>query len=133
VNPSYPAVSRRAERRCEYCRAPERIFNLRFEVEHISPQSVEIDNDLANLALACRSCNLFKATFTRAVDPESGESVALFHPRQDVWAEHFALDPESRELRGLTDVGRASIVRLHMNDDFQIEARDLWLSLDLYP
>jgi len=37
MNPHYPPVSARARHSCEYCRAPEIVFNLPFEVEHIIP------------------------------------------------------------------------------------------------
>jgi hypothetical protein len=37
VNPHYPLVAERAAHRCEYCHAPEAIFNFPFEVEHIIP------------------------------------------------------------------------------------------------
>jgi len=36
MNPRYPAVSHRALHQCEYCHAPEGIFNLPFEVEHVN-------------------------------------------------------------------------------------------------
>lgn len=39
MNPHYPLVSRCAGHRCEYCRAPEAIFNFPFEVEHIVPSA----------------------------------------------------------------------------------------------
>jgi hypothetical protein len=39
MNALYPLVAARAEHRCEFCRAPEIIFNFRFEVEHIVPQA----------------------------------------------------------------------------------------------
>ena len=37
MNPNYPFVAERACHRCEYCHAPEAIFNFPFEVEHIVP------------------------------------------------------------------------------------------------
>jgi HNH endonuclease len=51
MNSRYPSVSGRARHRCEYCRAPEAIFNFPFEVEHIIPLS-HGGIDEANLALA---------------------------------------------------------------------------------
>jgi hypothetical protein len=39
MNPSYHEIARRALHRCEYCHAPELVFNLPFEVEHIVPLS----------------------------------------------------------------------------------------------
>ena len=35
MNPRYSAVAERAGHRCEYCGAPEVVFNFPFEVEHI--------------------------------------------------------------------------------------------------
>ncbi len=39
MNPLHGSVASRAGYRCEYCRAPEAIFNFPFEVEHIVPVS----------------------------------------------------------------------------------------------
>lgn len=36
MNPHYPLVARRAGHRCEYCRAPEAVFNFPFEVERLA-------------------------------------------------------------------------------------------------
>jgi len=58
MNKHYAEVAHRAGHRCDYCRAPEFIFNLPFEVEHIVPTSREGRDDESNLALACRACNL---------------------------------------------------------------------------
>jgi 5-methylcytosine-specific restriction endonuclease McrA len=63
MNPHYPGVARRAGHRCEYCRAPEGIFNFPFEVEHVCPIAHGGMNDEVNLALACRACNVFKAEY----------------------------------------------------------------------
>lgn len=37
MNSRYALVSARAGHRCEYCHAPEAIFNFPFEVEHALP------------------------------------------------------------------------------------------------
>lgn len=68
MNPHYAEVAQRAAHRCEFCRAPEAIFNLPFEVEHVIPLSREGLDDAANLALACRACNLHKADHLTGVD-----------------------------------------------------------------
>jgi hypothetical protein len=68
MNPRYPRVAERAGHRCEYCHAPEAIFNFAFEVEHIVPLGLQRIEDDSNLALACRSCNLFKANHLLALD-----------------------------------------------------------------
>ena len=58
MNPFYNLVADRAAHRCEYCHAPELVFNFPFEVEHIVPICRGGEAAEYNLALACRSCNL---------------------------------------------------------------------------
>ncbi|MDM9382578.1 HNH endonuclease signature motif containing protein [Chlorogloeopsis sp. ULAP01] len=128
MNPFYPLVANRANHRCEYCHAPELVFNFPFEVEHIVPMYRGGADAEFNLALACRSCNLRKGTRISAVDPESKTEVPLFHPRQDTWNEHFRVDIEVG-----TAIGRATIVCLEMNSQPQIIARQLWIRLGLFP
>lgn len=105
MNPDYPLVSARARHVCEYCHAPEVIFNLPFEVEHITPQSAGGESSPDDLALSCRSCNLHKSDAVAALDEETGMAVRLFHPRRDVWGEHFAVNAATGEIEGLTDIG----------------------------
>lgn len=133
MNPRYAQVALRAEHRCEYCHAPEAVFNFPFEVEHIFPVVLGGSDEASNLALSCRSCNLRKATHLRGIDPESQESVLLFHPRRDGWVEHFRAEPQTGEIQGLTPVGRATIVRLDVNSESQKAARRQWLRLGLFP
>ena len=51
THPQYTLVAKRAKHRCEYCHAPEIIFNLAFEVDHIVPLSKKGDEKPENLAL----------------------------------------------------------------------------------
>lgn len=83
MNPRYAAIAARARHRCEYCHAPEAVFNFPFEVEHILPPGRGGLDELANLALACRSCNLFKSDCVETLDPVSELMAKLFHPRDD--------------------------------------------------
>lgn len=133
MNPSYQFVALRAAHRCEYCRAPEIIFNFPFEVEHIFPQARGGNNEEANLCLACRSCNLFKGNFITGFDDVTRMELRLFHPRQDQWDEHFQFDSETGEIRGMTSVGRATAARLRVNSLAQVEARLSWLRLGFFP
>jgi hypothetical protein len=132
VNPRYAAVARRAGHRCEYCRAPEAIFNFPFEVEHIFPIARGGADDEANLALACRACNLFKADHLNEWDDETTAEVPLFQPRTARWDEHFRPDRDSGELIGLTPTGRATVHQLNVNDAVQVQARQLWIRLRLF-
>jgi hypothetical protein len=129
----YPSVAARAGHRCEYCRAPEGIFNFAFEVEHVVPTSRGGSDGEENLALACRSCNLFKSDHLTGTDPESAGEVALFHPRQQRWEDHFQADPETGSIQGLSATGRATLVRLQINSAAQQAARRLWMRLGLFP
>jgi hypothetical protein len=133
MNPHYRGVAARAGHRCEYCHAPEAVFNFPFEVEHVVPVLLGGGHDDANLALACRSCNVFKAAFTIGRDPEAQEEVALFHPRHQAWEEHFRPSLDSGEIVGLTPTGRVTVVRLQMNGDLQRSARRQWVRLGLFP
>lgn len=116
MNPRYAPVALRAGHRCEYCRAPEVVFNFPFEVEHIIPVSRGGLDTESNWALACRSCNLRKATHLSGIDPENQVIVRLFHPREDRWEEHFQLDIESGRIEGLTVTGRVTVARLEIRE-----------------
>jgi hypothetical protein len=126
-------VAARAGYRCEYCHAPEAVFNFPFEVEHIIPLVHGGDNHLENLALACRACNLYKGDFETGADDQNGEGTVLFNPRQDVWAMHFDVDPSSGEMAGLTPVGRATVSRLQLNRPRHVDARRRSVQLELFP
>ena len=133
MNPHYARVADRAEHRCEYCRAPEVSFNFPFEVEHIVPTGRGGSDDEANLALSCRSCNIRKAAHLGAIDPESGLESRLFHPREDLWSEHFGFDLERGAILGRTAIGRATLARLALNGQTQVAARRQWMRLGLFP
>lgn len=133
MNPRYSLVATRAGHRCEYCRAPELVFNFPFEIEHITPLAHNGADEEFNWALACRSCNLRKGTHSGGIDPDEDVEVRLYHPRQDEWAEHFQVNTEVSEIQGRTPVGRATIERLRMNSGAQVNARREWMRLGLYP
>jgi len=131
VNPRYARVAERAAHRCEYCRAPEAIFNFPFEVEHIVPAVRSGADEESNWALSCRACNLFKSDRVGALDPLTGAVVALFHPRQDRWEDHFAVAESAGAMLGKTPAGRATIGCLQMNRPAHLAARQQWLRLKL--
>ncbi|TMQ33016.1 MAG: HNH endonuclease [Planctomycetota bacterium] len=133
MNRHYLVVAQRAAHRCEYCRAPEAIFNFPFEVEHIFPPAFQGLDDDSNLALACRACNLRKSDHVSGTDDQTGNSVRLFHPRQDHWEEHFEIIAETGVIHGKTPIGRATVHRLEMNSPAQQEARRQWMRLGLFP
>ena len=112
--------------RCEYCRIPPVAIDASLHVDHvIARQHVDqIDEDPEHLAMACDRCNFYKGTNLSTVDPESGEIVPLFNPRQDRWEAHFTFDGAA--IIGLTPIGRATLRLLHMNARNRVELRS-WL------
>jgi HNH endonuclease len=133
MNPYYSLVADRASHRCEYCHAPELVFNFPFEVEHVIPLSRQGGDVESNLALACRSCNLRKGTRISSIDPASNIEVRFFNPRQDSWDEHFQVDTDNSTILGITSVGRVTVDCLEMNSTSQVAARQLWLRVGLFP
>lgn len=133
MNPYHFEVALRAFERCEYCQAPETFSNFLFEVEHIIPRSHNGTDDLENLALACRSCNIFKSNHLTGIENDGTETRRLFNPRIDNWNEHFEVSAETLEIIGLTQISRGTINRLKMNSPAQIQARRLWFQFGIFP
>jgi len=133
MNPHYSAVALRAGHCCEYCHAPEAVFNFPFEVEHIVPLRRQGEDAHQNLALSCRACNVRKAAFLDHQDPLTQVVVRLYDPRRDDWNQHFRIDGEAGTLAGRTPIGRATAARLGMNSPTQQDARRLWFRLGLFP
>ena len=101
-------VRDRASGLCEYCRCPELFSTELFSVEHIYPISREGKTELKNLALSCMGCNGHKYTKIEAIDPASGKLVDLFHPRKQLWQDHFEWGADFLEVIGITPEGRAN-------------------------
>jgi hypothetical protein len=117
------SVRARAAYHCEYCRLPQEFSELRFHIEHVIPRQHGGGDDADNLALACPDCNLRKGPNLTGIDPETGEVVRLFHPRRDVWSDHFAY--EGAAVVGATGIGRTTISLLQMNDPERRRVREL--------
>ena len=115
------AVRERAADRCQYCRMHQRLQGASFHIEHIVPRSQGGLDELANLALACPSCNLHKSDRTSGVDSVTGTVVALFHPVRQTWAEHFRL--HGHRIEGLTPHGRATVSTLNFNHPRRLHIR----------
>ena len=126
-------VESRAGRRCEYCRAPQPVTGIRYHVEHVFPESLGGTDEIDNLALACPTCNFYKSNHLLGIDEEGLAGRPLFNPRKDRWQEHFEFDSASLRLKGKTPEARGTINRLRMNQAVQIEARRLWVELQIYP
>lgn len=110
-------VRERAQLHCEYCHADERWQFIRFTIDHVLPQSAGGSDDVDNLALACRNCNERRGNRSEGRDPETGQVVPIFNPRQEPWADHFAWDAARIQVVGRTPTGRTTIELLDLNDD----------------
>jgi hypothetical protein len=119
--------------RCAYCMTSMRIVGPLLEVDHVVPRARGGATEEANLCLACPMCNGHKADRGAAVDPVSGLSVRLYHPRQDSWAEHFAWTEDGTIVRGTTPIGRATVAVLQVNHEDIVAARRLWVAVGWHP
>ena len=120
-------------RHCAYCYTTEANTGQPMTVDHIVPQAQGGETTFDNLCFACRRCNEFKGSVTRAQDPLTGETVALFHPRQQKWSDHFQWNDTGTLLIGLTAIGRATIVALNVNNHVIVDARRRWVSIGWHP
>jgi hypothetical protein len=125
------AVWTRAGSACEYCHMPQAHSGLPFHVDHIIAQQHGGPTTLDNLALACLHCNLHKGPNLASIDPGSGQTVLLFHPRRDRWEDHF--EWSGHILVGRTAVGRATIRCLALNDPLYRTVRASLLLEGIFP
>jgi hypothetical protein len=124
-------VARRAHHRCEYCLIHEDDIAFRLQVDHVISRKHGGLSDIENLAYACVLCNRRKSSDVATIDGHSGEIVRLFHPREDLWADHFELDGCS--IRALSDTGAATAGLLRFNAPERLAERSLLQSLGTYP
>jgi hypothetical protein len=123
-----------ARHHCGYCLSPQHLVMARLEIEHIIPLARGGNDDESNLWLACPLCNGHKSAKVDAIDPASGGRVSIFNPRTQVWYEHFAWTDDGLRIEGLTPIGRATVVALHLSDDPDaITVRSYWVLAGWHP
>ncbi len=116
-------VHERAQGRCEYCLLPESVALAPHQVDHIVALKHGGQTESDNLALSCALCNKRKGSDLTAIDPETGEIAPLYHPRRDVWANHFRL--AGAVLEPQTPAARATVRLLQLNQPDRLAERDL--------
>jgi HNH endonuclease len=131
-------IRQRARFLCEYCHSSEEASTSLFTLDHLIPQSLGGDDSEHNLALACHRCNGRRYNFTDGIDPETQTAVALHNPRNDLWSDHFIWSVDGQNIFGITPIGRATLNRLDLNDDFHDDgsiqrARRLWIRGGWHP
>ena len=118
---------------CEYCVSPYNFSTDFFHYEHIIPLSLNGKTELENLARSCGICNNNKSDKIKHTDPLTKQIVRLYHPRQDVWADHFQWSDDNLHLVGITPIGRATIELLKLNRINAVHLRKLLKMADLHP
>jgi hypothetical protein len=118
-----------ANRRCEYCLAPESLTLFEHEIDHIIALKHGGETTANNLALCCTLCNKHKGSDIASIDPETGGMQPLFHPRVDRWDDHFQL--RGGEIVPRTAVGRVTVRLLRLNRPERLKERALMIQFGL--
>ncbi|MBW4521275.1 MAG: HNH endonuclease [Scytolyngbya sp. HA4215-MV1] len=108
-------VRDRAGECCEYCLIPEPLSLAAHQVDHIIAEKHGGKTTEENLALSCTLCNQAKGSDIASIDPETGETIRLYHPRQDPWTAHFCFAADSGMIQPLTAIGRVTVQLLRLN------------------
>lgn len=124
-------VEQRAQGRCEYCLLHDDDPLLSHEPDHITAVKHRGETNAENLAWSCFRCNRHKGSDIASIDLETGQIVRLFHPRRDVWSDHFRI--EDGRIVPLTAIGRVTEYLLQFNVPGRIELRKLLSRVGRYP
>jgi hypothetical protein len=126
-------IRSQAKNRCGYCLTPQELVPVKLEIEHIYPKSRGGTDTEENLWLACRECNLHKATKIFGFDDVLLKRAKLFNPRKQRWSEHFAWNEDQTLIVGKTACGRATVLALNLNNDYVVTARHFWKDTNIFP
>lgn len=118
-------VAERAGYRCEYCGIHEDDTAFGCQVDHIVAEKHKGRTEQGNLAYACGFCNQSKGSDIASVlSPDDSEIIRFFHPRRDVWAEHFRLT-DTFWIEGTSNIGRVTAEILGFNHPERVAERRL--------
>ena len=122
-------VHERAKACCEYCLIPESVTLAVHEIDHIIAQKHQGQTEADNLALSCTLCNKHKGSDIASIIPDTGEVIALFHPRKDRWTDHFKI--ENGHILPLTQTGEVTARLLQFNTMNRVRERLLLIEASL--
>jgi hypothetical protein len=125
-------ITERDTQRCAYCRSAM-IVGIPRVIEHIIPLVSGGTSTPDNLCLACYRCNEFKGSRIEAADAIDGKLTLFSHPRLQRRSEHFAWREHGDAMDELTSCGRTTIEALHLNNDWIVQTRRLWVLVGLHP
>ncbi len=126
-------IKKSAQDRCGYCLSPQKYILGKLEIEHIIPRSKGGNNDESNLWLSCSLCNRYKGAQTNGIDTNTGNEVLLFNPRTQNWFEHFQWSADGIKIVGITEIGRATVEALNLNNELAVEVRRNWVLAGWHP
>jgi hypothetical protein len=121
----------RAHGRCEYCRIPEFLVRLPFQIDHIIAKQHGGETRLSNSSYCCMPCNKNKGPNLSGRDPKTKKIVPLFHPRRHKWDRHFRRD--GPYIHGRTPKGRATVLVLNMNAPVYVAVRQALIEEGVFP
>ncbi len=123
-------VYERAGGCCEYCLIPEAAVFVSHEVDHLIPQKHGGPTESDNLALSCAICNKHKGSDLASIGPQTDAIVPLYHPRRDLWSEHFRLS--GARILPLSPEGCVTVRLLQFNSPNRLEERELLMVAGLF-
>lgn len=126
-------IAERAHHRCEYCQSQLKYSADSFSVEHIIARSCGGSDELSNLALSCQRCNNAKYNHTEVIDPITGSTAKLFHPRLHTWSDHFMWSRDFLRILGITPTGRATVEKLQLNRTGVVNLRQVLVGAGEHP
>jgi hypothetical protein len=127
-------VREAAGNRCGYCQSRQEYVHATMEIDHIIPVVEGGTDEEENLWLACPICNGHKYDRSSGIDPATGNTVPLFNPRTQKWADHFKWIDDGLLVIGMTPIGRATVVVLLLNEDpIAMQTRPNWIAAGWHP
>jgi len=115
-------VRRRAGGRCEYSLMPQTAIAFTFPIDHVMARQHGGETRSDNLVPACVRCNRHKGPNLAGIDLPTKAMVPLFHPRRDLWSDHF--EWQGVRILGKTPIGRVTIHVLAMNGEEWLAVRE---------
>ena len=125
-------VRRRAENCCEYCRLPQSGGTIPFHIDHIRPLKHHGTDALDNLCTPVFSATHTRVLISVAMTRKPTNLPPLYHPRQQVWNDHFKHETNSM-IQGVTSIGRTTVDVLNINEESRIQWRHFLRTLGEYP
>ena len=116
---------------CEYCRMPQSLDPLPFEVDHVIATQHHGETTADNLCVACFACNRRKGPNLAGRNELTGALVPLFHHRNDEWETHFLWHGPT--LIGKTTVGQVTIDVLAINLPRRVDHRAALIAEGVFP